>query len=275
MPTKWVVDYYNEVANKILPFFEDRDIDVNQIFDHENVFRRHEKDGPPATPEHSDGGRGKTWIRIEDKKRLAFWTDWHAWSFYPHLLGDKNIWFALDVDPNKCDFECVKIASVSLADILDEMKLKYLIKFSGNKGFHFLFSLGKPPAKLSGEKIWEFERGLISDLREKLEDKLQKSKDRAKFYRFLKKDDPITIDKSSDQKDHNSILLDKLILHKYANIRSPYSLHEATKLVSLPIKKDEILNFNPKKDADPKNASNFPKSEMPENDILELSKKIT
>ena len=75
---KWVVDYYNQVANKILPFFKGRDVDVNQIFDHEEVFRRHEKDG-------------KTWIRIKDKERLAFWTDWHVWSFYPHLKGDKDI----------------------------------------------------------------------------------------------------------------------------------------------------------------------------------------
>jgi DNA primase len=261
MPVQWVVDYYNQMADKILPFFKGRDIDINQIFDHENVFRRHEKDG-------------KKWIRINDKKRLAFWTDWHAWSFYPHLEGDKDLWFALDVDPNKCDFDCVKIASFELANILDNLDLKYLIKFSGNKGFHFLFSLGAPPAKLIGEKIWEFERGLISFLREKLEEKLQKSKDRDKFYKFLKKDDPITIDKSSEEKEHNSILLDKLILHKHANIRSPYSLHEKTKLVSLPINKEQIMDFEPKKEADPKNAAQSPKAEMPKNNIAKLIKKI-
>lgn len=261
MPTKWVVEYYNKVADKLLSFFKDRNVDVNQVFDHENVFRRHEKDG-------------KNWIRIKDKKSLSFWIDWHAWSFYPHLEGDKDIWFALDVDPNKCDFNCVKIASIALADILDSLNLKYLIKFSGNKGFHFLFSLGKLPKQFSGEKIWEFERELISLLRQKLEDKLQKSKDRNKFYKFLKKDDPITIDKSSDQKEHNSILLDKLILHKKANIRSPYSLHEATKLVSLPIYKDQIIDFDPRRDAGPKRVTKFPKAEMPVNDIANLSEKI-
>jgi DNA primase len=261
VPTKWVVDYYNKVADKILPFFEGRDIDVNQIFDHEEVFRRHEKDG-------------QSWIRIKDKKRLAFWTDWHAWSFYPHLEGDKDLWFVLDIDPNKCDFECVKIASFALVEILESLDLKYLLKFSGNKGFHFLFSLGEPPKKLAGEKIWEFERGLISYLRGKLEDKLQKSKDRDKFEKFLKKDDPITIDKSSDQKEHNLILLDKLILHEKANIRSPYSLHEKTKLVSLPINKEQIIDFEPKKEADPKNAAKFPKAEMPQNDIGKLAQKI-
>jgi hypothetical protein len=260
MPIKWVFDYYNQVADKILPFFEGRDIDINQIFDHENVFRRHEKDG-------------KSWIRINSKKRLAFWTDWHAWSFYPHLEGDKDTWFALDVDPNKCDFECVKIASLVLSDILDDLGLKYLVKFSGNKGFHFLFALGEPPAKLKGEKIWEFERGLISYLQGKLEDKLQKSKDRDKFYKFLKKNDPITIDKSSDQKEYNSILLDKLILHEKANIRAPYSLHEKTKLVSLLINKDEILDFDQKK-ADPKNVKRFKKFDMVKNSFSELIQKF-
>lgn len=261
MPTKWVVDYYNELADKILPFLKDRNVDVNQVFDHENVFRRHEKDG-------------KTWIRINDKKRLAFWTDWHTLSFYPHLAGDKDIWFALDVDPGKCDFSCVKIASFELANILESLDFGYLLKFSGNKGFHFLFSLGEPPEKLKGDKVWEFERDLIVYLRKKLEEKLQKSKDCDKFYKFLKKDDPITIDKSSDQKDHNSILLDKLILHEKANIRSPYSLHEATKLVSLPINKEQIMDFNPEKDADPKKVTKFPKAEMPKNDIVKISKKI-
>ena len=88
MPTKWVVDYYNEIADKILPFFENRNVDVGQVFDSESVFRRH-------------GKNGKSWIRIEDKKRLSFWTNWHTWSFYPHLKGDNSVWFALDIDPNK------------------------------------------------------------------------------------------------------------------------------------------------------------------------------
>ena len=77
-----------------------------------------------------------------------------------------------------------------------------------------------------------------------------------------------------EQKEYNSILLDKLILHKKANIRSPYSLHEETKLVSLPIYKDRIIDFNPEKTADPKEIKKFPKAEMPTNNITNLAKRI-
>ncbi len=237
---QWVIDYYNEIAPSILPFLKGRKIGIRQIFDHQIIYRRH-------TPDK------KHWIYINSKKDLMFWVRWHGWSYFPHLDGENDLWFAMDIDRRAVDFKGVKIAAFEMAKILSELKIKFLVKFSGSNGFHFLWRY-KKPLRIKGKRYtqpWRFEQKTIEFLQTLLEQRLQNSKYRSYFYRFLKPDDPITFRSANDPKNNRSILIDEYILKQKATIRAPFSLHEKSKLVSLPIQAEKIVDFDPKKEAHP------------------------
>jgi len=258
---KWVIDYYDQTADLILPYLYDRKIGIRQIFKGEVIYRRH----PPA------GGADKVhWIYIKEKKDLLFWVKWHGWSYFPHLDGEDNLWFAMDIDRRKVNFRGVKIASDFMAKLLDELKIKYLVKFSGSNGFHFLWQY-KKPLKTSFTHPWQFEHKTIEFLQTEIEKRLQKSKYKSHFYKFLKSSDPITFRSANDPKNDRSILIDEFILKQKATIRAPYSLHEKTKLVSVPIKPSQILNFNPQSDGDPqKIMKEKPKFDLPYNNAQKI-----
>ena len=263
--TQWVIDYYREISPLILPFLRGRKIGIRQIFDGQIIYRRH-------TPDK------KHWIYISTKKELLFWVRWHGWSYFPHLDGKDDLWFAMDVDRRAVDFKGVQIASHFLAEILKELKIKFLVKFSGNNGFHFLWRY-KKPLKIKGKKYtrpWQFEQKTIEFLQKILEERLQASKYRDHFYRFLKPSDPITFRSANDPKNDRSILIDEYILKKKATIRAPYSLHEKSQLVSVPIPEERILEFEPKKEADPKRVmKEKPKADLPYNDPEKIYALIT
>jgi len=257
---KWVIDYYDSVSELILPFLKGRRIGIKQIFGKEVIYRRHMPD--------------KThWIYIDNKKDLLFWVKWHGWSFFPHLDSEENLWFAMDIDKRKVDFRGVKIASYFMSQILKELKINFLVKFSGANGFHFLWQYKKPLSVKT--KPWQFEHKTIEFLQKILEERLQKSKYKNYFYKFLKPTDPITFRSANDPKNDRSILIDEYILKQKATIRAPYSLHEKTKLVSIPIKHSLILSFEPEKDALPKKVLNYKeKISLPYNNPEKIYKLI-
>ena len=238
--TEWVIDYYDKISPLILPFLNGRRIGIRQIFGQQIIYRRHTADK-------------KHWIYINSLKDLMFWVRWHGWSYFPHLDGEKDLWFAMDIDRRAVDFQGVKIAAFEMAKILQELKIKFLVKFSGANGFHFLWRYKKPLR--AGEHLcrrpWKFEQRTIEFLQNTLEERLQRSKHRLYFYRFIKPTDPITFCSANDPKNKRSILIDEFILKRRGTIRAPYSLHEKSKLVSIPLKPENILAFNPKKETQP------------------------
>ena len=120
---------------------------------------------------------------------------------------------------------------------LDKKKIKYLLKFSGNRGFHFIWSLGnvKPDWLKFRKQIRQFAAELETILQTKHADK---------FYKIIPKKNPIITTSSTDKATAKSILLDEQIIHKNGMIRSPYSVHPATGLVSIPLTITQLLKFN-------------------------------
>ena len=213
----------------MLPFLRGRKVAIQQVFDKNILYRRH---GAKGLPDKSG------WITLNTKSELLEWARLHTYSFHPHLKGDGDIWFVMDMDArtNKM-FDLTKLAAFEMAKLLDKRKIKYLVKFSGNRGFHFMWNMGDVKPQ------WMKFRKQIRELAGELETILQK-KYADKFYRLIPRKNPIIATSSTDRRLAKSILIDEQIIHKNGMIRSPYSVHPGTGLVSVPLTGNKILKFN-------------------------------
>ena len=260
MPIAWLLKYWEKMAEVTLPYLINRPIALQQKFDHQIIYRRH--------------GEKTRWIRIKNKDEIIDWGRQHTFSFHPHLLGDHDLWFIMDLDRRGklMSEDCLKLATYKMAELLEDLNLKYLLKFSGSRGYHFLFSWGRKPTKISSD-YWTLQRKLIQYLTSTLEERIQKSKDKAKFYAHLRPKDKIFTTNSQDEKQKESILIDEAIVHKNGMIRSPYSVHPETLLVSLPLTKENLFKFEPRREAKPDKIE--PKKvPLPENKLENIINKI-
>jgi len=230
MPIKWLVEYWNRAASATLPFLVNRKVAIQQVFDGKILYRRH---GAKGLPDKIG------WIEVNSVSDIKDWARLHTYSFHPHLNGDKDVWFVMDIDGRSPQmFELVKLVTLEMSKLLSRKKKKHLIKFSGNRGFHFMWSLGNITPN------WLSLRKEIRGYAEELEEILQR-KYKEKFYRLIPKTHPLVITSSTDPTHKKSILIDEQIVHKKGMIRSPYSVHPKTSLVSVPLKASEILSFKP------------------------------
>jgi len=233
MPIKWLVDYWDRAAEYTLPFLKNRRVALQQKFDGQIIYRRHDQ--------------GRQWIRVESKREIMAWAREHTFSFHPHLRGDRDFWFVMDIDRRQKNFPQKKLLTITgkMAEIFEENNLKYLLKYSGNRGFHFIFEItGMKQRRFSQEKK------AIQSLRDRLEERLGRT-------------EPIT---TTDSQDKSApILIDKNIIHKKGMIRSPYSIHPQTELVSGPLKKEGLRDFQ-KNDFKPDRIK-FQEISLPKNTI--------
>ena len=229
MPIDWLVKYWNKAATPTLPFLQNRRVAVQQVFGRNIIYRRH---GDKGLPDRSG------WIRIESAQQIKDWARLHTYSFHSHLLGDKDVWFAIDMDGREPKlWELTKVAAYELSRILTRHRIKHLVKFSGRQGFHFMWSLGDVKPNWLG--LRKQLRGFAGELEIVLQHKYAN-----KFYQLIPKCNPVIVTSSTDRKFKKSILLDEQIIHKNGMIRSPYSVHPKTGLVSVPVKPSNILKFN-------------------------------
>lgn len=230
MPIKWLVRYWEKAGSYTLPFLQNRKIAVQQVFDGKILYRRH-------------GGRGLPdrigWITVKNQTEISEWANLHTYSFHPHLAGDKDVWFVMDID-GRTDkmFDLTKLATYELTKILDRYQIKYLLKFSGHRGFHIMWSLGKIRPN------WLGMRRQIRQYAQELEEVLQ-LKYQKKFYQLIPKKQSIITTSSTDKNTNKAILIDEQIVHKNGMIRSPYSIHPTIGLVSIPLKPTQLLKFKP------------------------------
>lgn len=235
MPIDWLVKYWDKAATFTLPFLKSRRVAVQQAFGRQTIYRRH---GDKGLPDHSG------WIRIDTTQQIKDWARLHTYSFHSHLLGDKDVWFVMDMDGREEKlWELTKLAAYELSRLLTRHKIKHLIKFSGRQGFHFMWSLGHVTPNWLGMR--KQLRGFANELEITLQRKYAH-----KFYQLIPKRNPIIVTSSTDRKFKRSILLDEQIIHKNGLIRSPYSVHPKTGLVSVPVHSSGILKFQ-KSSAEP------------------------
>jgi hypothetical protein len=128
----------------------------------------------------------------------------------------------------------------AICTVLDERALPYLSKFSDADGFHVLWRFGPVTDETFAPlTAWEFERDVVRALRDRAEALLAANG----------MPGPLTTCDARDRAGADLVLVDELILHHKASIRAPYSLHERTGLVSVPIDPAALAAFVPTRDA--------------------------
>ncbi len=163
----------------------------------------------------------------------------------------------LDIDTVYWDY--AKYTGYFLIEALKFHDVKNIsVKFSGSKGFHIAVPFESFPSEVNGIKIknW-FPEGpriiaayLQDMITEMLINKILEKENLTKICeRTGKKRDEIT-DKKGKLQPFKLIDIDTVLISNRHLFRAPYSLHEKTILVSLPIDPDKILEFE-KKEAEP------------------------
>jgi len=142
----------------------------------------------------------------------------------------------------------------------------FTIKFSGNKGFHIAISSNAFPDQIDNKKIKDlFPEGpriITSYLKEMIKDTLTE--------RIMEKIPKENIKKNFDP--FSIVDIDTILISNRHLFRAPYSYHEKSGLISIPINKKNILNFN-KEQALPENIS-FNEKFLSKCDEKEASKLI-
>lgn len=149
----------------------------------------------------------------------------------------------LDID---CDdsFELAKKTAELVVEELRQHGIKNIyVKFSGNRGFHIGVNGEAFPREIGEEKFSDLypnlARGIVDYLRHQLEDKIMKE------VRAQGLEEEMKTDEGPDPYQVSDIENDWGQRHLF---RMPYSLHDGSGLVSLPISPEEISEFE-KEDA--------------------------
>jgi len=159
------------------------------------------------------------------------------------------------IDPDVNDFEIGKIAVKTIIEALkDHGVINYSIKFTGGKGFHIGIPFESLPEKinfqLSKEQYPDIFQKIVEYMKWYIKDHLKE--------RILSVDTPNGISQRISKPLNEIVNSEGLNPLKVVNIdvfstrhlfRLPYSLHEKTLLVSLPIKYENLDSFEKEKAA--------------------------
>ena len=144
----------------------------------------------------------------------------------------------IDID---CDysFELAKeTAKLVLRELYEHGIESVGVKFSGNRGFHICVSRDAFPEKIGGEEISDYyprlPRGIVNYIRKNLEE------DMISLVEEYELEEEMETDSGKDPYQVADIENDWGSRHLF---RMPYSLHDGSWLVSLPIKPEEIDGF--------------------------------
>lgn len=195
------------------------------------------------------------------------------WS-NPLLLENKNLLedeknkirtgWDLILDLDGVDFIYAKIAGKIIIEFLESLNIKNIsLKFSGNKGFHIGIPFEAFSYNILGigqtKNLFPFvARKIASYLIYELKYKISKAilendknvENISKKYNIELKDLVID-DKQSNNLNYLKLIeIDTILIATRHLFRCPYSLHEKSNLVSIPVQTSKILEFD-KKQAEP------------------------
>ncbi len=230
-----LVAYWRKYANSVLPWLKGRPVTLEQVFDNKVIYRRY------TDKSHT------SLITIDTEKQVNQWAYRHTYSFHPYICSkgqSSSCWYVLDIDPENISFKKVKYFTKLVVDYISDNYDMPFIAFCGNNGFHIFLELGIKEQ----QKVFAFSKRLSLDIAKYYYTKFFK---RYGFYiKLTSKAEQTQLEiefnlfNSVNKNQLKVINLDTRILHKFANIRSPYSIHPKTGLVSLPVNYDSLLTFN-------------------------------
>jgi len=201
-------------------------------------------------------------MQMVKKGVVAFHCSLERWS-NPMRLGELTLsqlnelrtGWDLVIDPDCPSFELSKIAVRQIIDFLENYRIKsYSVKFTGGKGFHIVLPFEAFPKKINNRPLNELypeaPKAIIQYMKHEIEDGLRVEM----LSRYSLKEIAEMVGKRQEEligKDvfdpFKAVSIDEGLVSSRHLFRMPYSLHEKSHLVSLPV--DDVERFE-KSDAE-------------------------
>ncbi len=253
MPARYL-DYYSQVADRLVPFLQGRKVAIEQRFpgSKELVYRR-----------HTGADEDDTWIRIADRDALVHWARQYAEGLHAHIRSeDRGAWFVIDIDSRHLPAEMALLSATHAAEVLGEQGIEPLVKFSGSDGYHVMWDAPDLDG-ISDDQLWDLERAVVRSVACEVERRLQNDPASAPIRTAVGEGRPLITTGSADRDNPRALLFDEYILKDNANFRLPYSVHPRTGLVNVPLNSEQRATFRPE-DATPDSvAADWPLVTLP------------
>ncbi|MDP5199439.1 DNA ligase D [Flavobacterium sp. DG2-3] len=176
-----IVQYYDEVAELILPYLKDRPESMNRF--------PNGIDGPSFYQKDVDVDKIPKWLKTKkifsesnnadidylicnNKETLLYMANLGCIEMNPWNSTIKHIqnpdWLVIDLDPAKDDFKQVVQTALVVKEVLDELETECLCKTSGASGLHIYIPLGAQydydSIKILGELIAKEVQSRLPDI---------------------------------------------------------------------------------------------------------------
>lgn len=167
-----VVDYYDSIADYILPYLKDRPQSLRRTPDGMKTEGFFQKDVAGKVPKWIKTRKIKSdskeesiqYLLCQDKDTLLFLANWgcielNPWSSRVGSLNNPD-YIIFDIDPKDAPMKNVVATALKVKEILDQLKVPAYIKTSGGNGLHIFIPV-KP--KYTYEQTREFSH-LVSQM---------------------------------------------------------------------------------------------------------------
>ncbi|EJL68099.1 DNA ligase D [Chryseobacterium populi] len=227
-----VVEYYQSVAEYILPYLKNRPLSLNRFpngIEEQGFYQKDASDNIPdwvrTTEVYSESNdKYIDYIYCNDKATLAYLNnlgciDLNPWnSALPDL--EHPDYLVLDLDPSKKNtFDDVIETALQVRMVLDSVKIKGYCKTSGSTGIHIYIPMG---AKYNFDQVKDFAHILMKQVNEQLPE-------------------ITTLERSLQKRNDKKIYLDYLQNRTGQTLASAYSLRpKEGASVSMPLEWDEL-----------------------------------
>lgn len=224
-----VINYYNEIADLMLPYVRKRLLSVIRCHDGIHgkcFFKKHPSNDKKMVKVRMI--KGEEYFYIEDKFQLLYQVqmgtiEFHTWASCVPKINQPNM-MVFDLDPDeKLSLKKLRDSVMKLKSILDELKLPAYLKTSGGKGYHIVvpFIQGK-----TYEKFYELSRQISE---------YAQNKWNTEFTTNIRKNER-----------KGKIFIDYLRNNKGATCVAPYSIRARDNApISMPIKWEDLYNIKP------------------------------
>ena len=246
--------YYPHVARFMIPFLKDRAVSAVKIFSGKRdpmkevdaIFVRYSKYKPKPI-----------FLTIDSESKLMSLVFDHCIDFIPYvhkLNSDEPDFFILDLDAgsdimkSQKAFDFIKYIAFELSNLLIELEVEPIAKFSGSRGFQIWASFDNSELRDKGD-LFKTYREMAIAIQNKLEERLQNKIDEmvSIFPDIVHHGKQITTSIVAHKEERASqILVDWSSLKPMGDVRAPFSIHYKTGLASLPIPLNEINDFDVK-----------------------------
>ncbi len=251
-------NYYPKAAEAILPFLYDRRVSVVKVFsgtrdpinDVQALFVRYKRYKPVPVP-----------ITVGSEQDLLALVYDHCVDFIPYVTSMTSSapdYLVLDLDAGDQlkasghSLDATKAVAESICDILDSAGVNYLVKFSGSRGFQVWAKLDNESKVFKGRSdLFPVYRKIAIAIRDKVEQEMTSDSSWKARYGLSDLAPPYTSASVANKEARRwQVLVDWSSLKPEGDVRAPYSIHHKTGLISLPVRREEIAEFQPNR-ADP------------------------